>query len=128
MIDASKGFVKDSNKNRLREQNIHKIVDVFHKQQEIPKYSRMVSVQEIDANDYNLNIPRYIDSQEEEDIQDIEAHLLEGIPQRDIEALGGYWQVYPTLQQELFDAADRPRIPNVENLRVGCHSLHFWTS
>lgn len=51
MIDASKGFVKDSNKNRLREQNIHKIVNVFNKQQEIPKYSRMVSVQEIDAND-----------------------------------------------------------------------------
>ncbi len=64
------------------------------------KYSQMVSLQEIKDNEYNLNIPRYIDSQEEEDIQDIEAHLLGGIPQRDIEALGEFWQVYPNLQQE----------------------------
>jgi type I restriction enzyme M protein len=108
MIDASKGFVKDGNKNRLREQDIHKIVDVFNKQLKVAKYSRMIPVQEIETNEYNLNIPRYIDSQEEEDIQDIEAHLLGGIPKRDIEALSDYWQVYPTLQQELFEAADRP--------------------
>ncbi|MEH1955776.1 type I restriction-modification system subunit M [Nostoc sp.] len=108
MIDASKGFVKDGNKNRLREQDIHKIVDVFNKQLEVAKYSRMVPVQEIETNEYNLNIPRYIDSQEEEDIQDIEAHLLGGIPKRDIEALSDYWQVYPTLQQELFEVANRP--------------------
>ncbi|MEH1895294.1 MAG: type I restriction-modification system subunit M [Nostoc sp.] len=108
MIDASKGFVKDGNKNRLREQDIHKIVDVFNKQLEVAKYSRMVPVQEIEGHEYNLNIPRYIDSQEEEDIQDIEAHLLGGIPKRDVEALSDYWQVYPTLQQELFEAADRP--------------------
>ena len=108
MIDASKGFVKDGNKNRLRDQDIHKIVDVFNKQLEVPKYSRMVPVKEIEGNEYNLNIPRYIDSQEEEDIQDIEAHLLGGIPKRDIEALSDYWQVYPTLQQELFQLADRP--------------------
>lgn len=80
MIDASKGFVKDGNKNRLREQDIHKIVDVFNKQLEVAKYSRMVPVEEIAGNEYNLNIPRYIDSQEEEDIQDIEAHLLGGYP------------------------------------------------
>jgi type I restriction enzyme M protein len=108
MIDASKGFVKDGNKNRLREQDIHKIVDVFNKQIELPKYSRMVPVEEIETHEYNLNIPRYIDSQEEEDIQDIEAHLLGGIPKRDIEALSEYWQVYPTLQQELFEVVDRP--------------------
>jgi len=108
IIDASKGFVKDGNKNRLREQDIHKIVDVFNKQLEIPKYSRMVSIEEIASNEYNLNIPRYIDSQEEEDIQDIEAHLLGGIPDRDIQALREYWQVYPTLQEELFTPANRP--------------------
>ncbi|MEH2301116.1 MAG: type I restriction-modification system subunit M [Nostoc sp.] len=82
MIDASKGFVKDGNKNRLREQDIHKIVDVFNKQLEVAKYSRIVSLGEIEANEYNLNIPRYIDSQEEEDIQDIEAHLLGGHPSK----------------------------------------------
>ncbi len=107
MIDASKGFVKDGNKNRLRHQDIHKIVDVFNKQIELPKYSRMVSVAEIAANDYNLNIPRYIDSSEAEDMHDIEAHLLGGIPNRDIDVLDIYWQVFPTLKQQLFVAGPR---------------------
>ena len=102
MIDASKGFIKDGNKNRLREQDVHKAVDVFTKQLEVPKYSRMIPVAEIEANDYNLNIPRYIDSSEPEDVQDIEAHLLGGIPNRDIEDLASYWQVYPTLKAALF--------------------------
>src|SRR5437588_6614470 len=107
MIDASKGFVKDGNKNRLRHQDIHKIVDVFNKQIELPKYSRMVSVAEIEANDYNLNIPRYIDSTEDEDLHDIAAHLLGGIPNYDIDALDLYWQVFPTLKQQLFEAGPR---------------------
>jgi len=76
MVDASKGFIKDGNKNRLREQDIHKIVDAFTKQEEIGKYSRFVPYAEIEKNEYNLNIPRYIDTQEDEDIQNIEAHLL----------------------------------------------------
>ncbi len=107
MIDASKGFVKDGNKNRLRHQDMHKIVDVFNKQSEVPKYARMVSVAEIAANDYNLNIPRYIDSAESEDVQDIAAHLLGGIPDRDIDALDRYWQVFPTLKQHLFTKGPR---------------------
>jgi type I restriction enzyme M protein len=108
MIDASKGFVKDGNKNRLRHQDVHKIVDVFNKQIELPKYSRMVCRKEIERNDYNLNIPRYIDSSEPEDLQDLSAHLFGGIPNTDIEALVDYWQVFPTLRQELFEAAARP--------------------
>lgn len=84
MIDASKGFVKDENKNRLRDQDIHKVVDVFNKQITIPKYSRMVFLKEIIENEYNLSIPRYIHSQEADDIQDIEAHLLGDIPNSDI--------------------------------------------
>ncbi len=107
MIDASKSFVKDGNKNRLRDQDIHKIVDVFNKQLEVDKYSRVVSVTEIEKNEFNLNIPRYIDSQEAEDIQDIEAHLLGGIPNADIDALNSYWEVYPTLRRALFTANDR---------------------
>ena len=107
MIDASKGFVKDGNKNRLREQDLHKIVDVFTKQIEVPKYSRMVPLSEIEEKEYNLNIPRYIDSQEEEDLQDIEAHLLGGIPNTDIDALQKYWDVYPTLRNELFSSNNR---------------------
>jgi len=107
MIDASKDFVKDGNKNRLRAQDIHKIVDVFNKQLEIPKYSRMVSVVEIEKNEFNLNIPRYIDSQEAEDIQDIEAHLKGDIPTQDIEDLQNYWSVYPTLRTSLFGESKR---------------------
>jgi type I restriction enzyme M protein len=104
MIDASKGFIKDGNKNRLREQDIHKITDIFNKQTEVPKFSRFVSYREISdpKNDFNLNIPRYIDSQEIEDMQDIAAHLLGGIPNADIDALQKYWQVYPSLQKLLF--------------------------
>jgi len=107
MIDAGKGYVKDGNKNRLREQDIHKIVDVFNKQLEISKYSRMVPVEEIERNEFNLNIPRYIDSQEPEDLQDIEAHLLGDIPNRDIDDLENYWKVYPSLKSKLFIAGSR---------------------
>jgi len=107
MIDASKGFIKDGNKNRLREQDIHKIVDSFNNFAEIAKYSRMIPYSEIEANDYNLNIPRYIDSSEAEDLQDISAHLSGGIPQKDIDALSSYWEVFPSLQAELFKANGR---------------------
>jgi type I restriction enzyme M protein len=117
MLDASKGFIKDGNKNRLREQDIHKIVDVFTKQTDVPKYSRLVSIEEISdpKNDYNLNIPRYIDSQETEDIQDIEAHLMGGIPNADIDALDEYWEVYPSLKAELFKASIRE---NYSDLKI----------
>jgi len=103
MIDASAGFMKDGPKNRLRSQDIHKIVDVFTRQAEIPKYSRMVSLEEIEDNEFNLNLPRYIDSQEEEDHQDIEAHLHGGIPCADIDALSRYWDVCPKLRQDMFE-------------------------
>ncbi len=109
MIDASKGFLKDGNKNRLREQDIHKIVDVFNRQLELPRYSRMVPVSEISnaANDYNLNIPRYIDSSEPEDLHDLDAHLRGGIPNRDVDLLEEYWQVFPSLRRVLFEKGDR---------------------
>jgi type I restriction enzyme M protein len=108
MVDASKGFIKDGNKNRLRAQDIHKIVDTFTRQAEIPKYSRMVPLAEIEANDFNLNLPRYIDSTEPEDLQDIDAHLRGGIPNRDIDGLDRYWQVFPMVRSTLFKRADRP--------------------
>ena len=109
MIDASKGFRKDGAKNRLRERDIHRIVDTFNRQQETPGHARMVPLAEIasETNDYNLNIPRYIDSSEPEDLHDLEAHLHGGIPNRDIDALGEYWEVLPGLRQRLFSAAGR---------------------
>tara|TARA_B100001059_G_scaffold65612_1_gene61963 strand:+ start:217 stop:2697 length:2481 start_codon:yes stop_codon:yes gene_type:complete len=102
MIDASKGFIKDGNKNRLRSQDIHKIVDVFNKGLELERFSRLVPIDEIAANDYNLNIPRYIDSSEPEDLHDLSAHLQGGIPNRDIDALEHYWQVFPSIRATLF--------------------------
>jgi len=104
MIDASKGFMKDGAKNRLRSQDIHQIVDVFNRQVEIERYSRLVSLAEIanPKNDYNLNIPRYIDSSEPEDLQDLHAHLHGGIPNRDIDALNSYWDAFPSLRDSLF--------------------------
>jgi type I restriction enzyme M protein len=102
MIDASAGYMKDGNKNRFRDMDIHQIVDVFNKRLEIPKYSRMVGFEEIEKNKFNLNIPRYIDSKQSEDIQDIEGHLRGGIPAGDIDALDRYWSVCPQLRQTLF--------------------------
>lgn len=104
MIDASKGFKKDGPKNRLRDQDLHKIVDVFNNQIIQTGYSRMVRFKDIEANDYNLNIPRYIDSSTAEDRHDLSAHLSGGIPNADINALDNYWQVFPSLRQTLFKA------------------------
>jgi type I restriction enzyme M protein len=116
MIDASKGFMKDGPKNRLRSQDIHKIVDVFIKRIEIDRYSRMIPLTEIAShtNDYNLNIPRYIDSSEPEDIQDLTAHLHGGIPDRDIDALSLYWSAFPQLRSLLF----KPNQPGYSDLAI----------
>jgi type I restriction enzyme M protein len=109
MIDASKGFIKDGNKNRLREQDIHRIVDTFTKQADVPRYARMVPFDEIadPKNDFNLNLPRYIDSTTPEDLQDIDGHLRGGIPYRDLDALAAYWLVLPTVRAALFESAGR---------------------
>jgi type I restriction enzyme M protein len=109
MIDASRGFMKDGPKNRLRPRDMHQIIDTFTKQIEIPRYSRMVPISEIadPKNDFNLNIPRYIDASEPEDPQDLSAHLHGGIPDRDLDALADYWKAFPGLRAALF-AENRP--------------------
>ncbi len=110
MIDAAKGFRKNGPKNRLREQDIHRIVDTFTRQIDVPRYARMISIDEIadPRNDFNLNLPRYIDSAEPEDLHDIDAHLCGGIPERDVASLNDYWQVLPGMRSFLFETADRP--------------------
>ena len=115
MIDAGKGFIKDGSKNRLQEKDIHKIADVFNNQEPIPGFSKMVSLTDIEANEFNLNIPRYIESQESEDIQDVEAHLLGDIPNVDIKALQHFWDVYPIVKGALFTQSKRP---NYSSLKV----------
>ncbi|MBI5109057.1 MAG: N-6 DNA methylase [Rhodocyclales bacterium] len=115
MLDASAGYIKDGPKNRLREQDLHKIVDVFTRQDDSdPKYARLVGVAEIEKNDYNLNLPRYIDSSQADDKQDIEGHLRGGIPAADVDALAHYWTVCPKLRAALF----RPNRPGYLELAV----------
>jgi type I restriction enzyme M protein len=113
MIDASRGFIKDGNKNRLREQDIHRIVDTFRRQAEVPRYARLVPLDEIaDArNDFNLNLPRYIDASDPEDLHDLTAHLRGGIPERDLDdpsaKLASYWRVLPGVRQAFFEPTGR---------------------
>jgi type I restriction enzyme M protein len=115
MIDAAQGFMKDGPKNRLRERDIHRIVDTFtHLDESNPRYARMVGLAEIEKNDFNLNLPRYIDSSTPEDQQDIDGHLNGGIPEADVLALQSYWAVCPQLQSTLF----KPRRPGYLDLTV----------
>ena len=115
MIDACKGFTKDGAKNRLRERDIHRIIDTVTTQTEIEKYSRLVPIAEIadPKNDFNLNLSRYIDTSEPEDLQDIDAHLNGGIPNRDIDALSAYWDEFPSQRSSLFTSAGRDGYSNL---------------
>ena len=135
MIDASRGFMKDGPKNRLRSMDIHKIVDVFNKRLDVPKYARMVSFSEIEQNEFNLNLPRYIDSQTPADRQDIAGHLQGGIPASDVDVLERYWAVFPevaaqpvqgkppwvsrSLRREIGNQDRDPRPPRVRLLHRG---------
>ena len=128
MLDASRGYLKDGNKNRLREQDIHRIVDTFRKQADVPRYARLVPLDEIadPKNDYNLNLPRYIDASEPEDLHDIDGHLRGGIPQRDLDALGDYWRVIPGVRAALFSAQPPGEAPGVRE-RMASYELHAAT-
>ena len=125
MIDASKDFIKDGAKNRLREQDIHKIVNTFLKSIDISNYSRTMQIKEIEdgKNNYNLNLSRYIDNSEIEDIQDIDGHLNGGIPEQDIDDLKKYWKIIPGVRQILFESAGRkgylklkPKISEIKSI------------
>ena len=103
IIDASKGFVKEGKNNKLRASDIKKIVDAVTHRQNVDKFARVVSRDEIRDNDYNLNIPRYVDSSEDADSWDIFASMFGGLPVSEIDALGTYWEAFPTLRSALFD-------------------------
>ena len=131
MIDASRGFMKDGPKNRLRSMDIHRIVDVFNKRLDVPKYARMVSFSEIEQNEFNLNLPRYIDSQPPEDIQDIAGHLQGGIPVSDVDSLQRYWAVFPKLRHSLFKE-NRPGYLDLSveksTIKTAVHEHHEFVS
>ena len=102
MIDAKSGYIKDGAKNRLREQDIRRIVDVWQSQRDVPHFARFVHIEEIEHNDYNLNIPRYVSASDTEILQDIDAHLYGGLPKHDIDQLATYWDVCSSLRGDLF--------------------------
>ena len=102
MIDAKSGYIKDGAKNRLREQDIRRIVDIWQSQRDVPHFARFVPMEEIECNDYNLNIPRYVSAPDTEILQDIDAHLYGGLPKHDIDQLATYWDVCPSLRSDLF--------------------------
>ncbi len=102
MIDAKSGYIKDGDKNRLREQDIRRIVDVWQSQRDVPHFARFVPMEEIERNEYNLNIPRYVSAPDTEILQDIDAHLYGGLPKHDIDQLATYWDVCPSLRSDLF--------------------------
>ena len=103
IIDASKGFIKEGKNNKLRACDIKKIVDAVIARKDIAKFSKVVSKEEIRNNDYNLNIPRYVDSSEGQEHFDIYALMNGGIPAEEIEKYNTYWQMFPSLKDELFD-------------------------
>lgn len=107
MIDAKDGFVKDGNKNRLREEDIQRIVDTWQAFEDVPHYARFVSNEEIAKNEYNLNIPRYVIARDTEIVQDIEAHLKGGLPQLDIDHFEEYWESMPSLKDQLVKLGDK---------------------
>ena len=102
IIDASKGFAKEGKNNKLRASDIRRIVDTVRERRTVPKFSRLVSLKEIRENDYNLNIPRYVDSQEEVESYDIYASMFGGIPETELEKFAPYWKEFPSLKDELF--------------------------
>lgn len=103
IIDASKGFVKEGKSNKLRACDIKKIVDVVTERENIEHFSKIVSKEEIRKNDYNLNIPRYVDSSEKEKSWDIYASMFGGIPVSELDELKEYWRTFPNLKEKLFE-------------------------
>jgi len=106
LIDASKGFVKEEKKNKLRASDIKRVLDVVKSRKDIPGFSRVVSKQTIRENDYNLNLPRYIKSTDEVEIWDIFATMFGGIPNSEIDSLQPYWSAFPNLREHLFKPID----------------------
>ena len=102
IIDASKGFIKEGKNNRLRACDIKRIVDTVTDRRDVPKFAKKVSREEIRRNDYNLNIPRYVDSSEEAESWDIYASMFGGIPEKELDSLQKYWSAFPHLREELF--------------------------
>lgn len=120
IIDASKGFIKEGKNNKLRACDIRKITDAIKNRKDIDKYCKVVSRDEIRSNDYNLNIPRYVDSSEKTESYDIYASMFGGIPNSEINDYENFWSAFPSLKDELFQSNNEPystlKSDNVRNI------------
>lgn len=127
IIDASKDFTKDGKNNKLRSSDIKKIVDTVTQRIEVDNYSKTVSREEIRENDYNLNIPRYVDSSEDNETWDLYASMFGGIPENELNTLNAYWTVFPELKETLFSKENGPyynlKIKDINNEIVNFHSV-----
>ena len=128
IVDASKGFVKEGKNNKLRACDIRKIVDTVTGRLDIPGYARKVSREEIRDNDYNLNIPRYVDSSEPAESWDIYASMFGGIPENELAKLADYWREFPSLKQELFVTDGAYAQVKAEDLKVAIQKTVMWYS
>ena len=115
IIDASKGFIKEGKNNKLRASDIKRISDAVAARADYPKFSRVVTQDEIRKNDYNLNIPRYVDSSESAESWDIYASMFGGIPKSEIDELYEYWKAFPNLKQTLFNDNGTPYLTLAAN-------------
>ena len=118
IVDASKGFAKEGKNNKLRASDIRRIVDTVVGRVDIDKYSRKVTMEEIRANDYNLNIPRYVDSSEKAESWDIYSLMFGGIPEKELSELDRYWQIFPSVKGELFVSDGEYAQVKADNLRA----------
>ncbi len=110
IVDASKGFVKEGKNNKLRASDIKRITDTIERRKSVPHYARVVEREEIRENDYNLNIPRYVDSSEKAESWDMYAAMYGGLPKRELEELEEYWNAFPNLRRDLFEDQGAPYV------------------
>lgn len=130
VIDASKGFVKEGKNNKLRASDIRRIVDAYEARADVERFCRVVPKDEVRANDYNLNIPRYVDSSERATGWDIYATMFGGIPTAEVDALARYWEAFPGLRGELFEQANpasaRLRVVDIAGVVKGAQAVEAW--
>lgn len=117
IIDASKGFVKEGKNNKLRASDIRRITDAYKSRADVERFCRVVPKSEVRANEYNLNIPRYVDSSEQAQGWDIYATMFGGVPTAEVDALSRYWEAFPGLREELFE------LVNPASMRLVCDDV-----
>lgn len=123
IVDASKGFLKEGKTNKLQASHLKKITDTVIGRLSVPRYSAVVPKSTLREHDYNLNIPRYVDSSPPADSWDLYASMFGGIPNSELDALDEFWRAFPGLRSALFADDGTPYVqPKVDNLSSAIHA------